>query len=55
MLQGGAQKAYHKEIDPGKQTFMEAAGIEPAQDSSRYPGGLAEAQRFLRASFSEAR
>ncbi len=30
MLQGGAQKAYHKAIDPGKQTFMEAAGIEPA-------------------------
>ncbi len=33
MLQGGAQKAYHKAIDPGKQTFMEAAGIEPAQGS----------------------
>ncbi len=25
-----AQKAYHKAIDPGKQTFMELAGLEPA-------------------------
>lgn len=34
MLQG-AHKAYHKAIDLGKQTFTEAAGIEPAQGFDR--------------------
>jgi hypothetical protein len=34
MLQA-ALKAYHKAIDPGKQTSMEAAEIEPAQDFER--------------------
>jgi hypothetical protein len=29
MLQA-AQKAYHKAIDPGKQAFMGATGLEPA-------------------------
>jgi len=46
MLQA-AQKVYHKAIDPGKQTFMEAMGSTGAKIRSTQPSsdGLASLLR----------